>query len=88
MSNPAARLGDPISHGGSITSGSGTVFINGMPAAFVGGSGCSCSVHGGGSVTKGSSTVFIHGSPAAIATGKCGCGGDIANGSPNVFIGG
>jgi len=87
MSHPAARLGDPIGHGGSITSGSGNVRINGVPAAMAGGSSYSCSVHGGGSVSKGSSSVFINGNPAGMVSGVCGCGAPVSNGSPNVFIG-
>ncbi|WP_454767041.1 PAAR domain-containing protein [Cupriavidus campinensis] len=87
MSHPAARQGDAIGHGGSITSGSGNVFINGVPAAMAGGSSSACSVHGGGSVAKGSGSVFINGMPAGMVGGICGCGAPVANGSPNVFIG-
>jgi len=88
MGMPAARLGDAIGHGGSITSGSGNVFINGVPAAIACGSSCSCSLHGGGSLAKGSSTVFINNMPASMVGGVSGCGAPVANGSPNVFVGG
>lgn len=33
MSRPAARLGDPMAHGGTISSGCPTVLIGGQPAA-------------------------------------------------------
>lgn len=33
---PAARLGDPTSHGGTLTSGSPDVFVNSRPAVRVG----------------------------------------------------
>ena len=34
---PVARLGDRTAHGGTITEGSKRIYINGIPAAFVGG---------------------------------------------------
>lgn len=34
---PVARKGDDTAHGGKITEGSTTIFVNGVPAAFVGG---------------------------------------------------
>ncbi|TKC89367.1 hypothetical protein FAZ69_10485 [Trinickia terrae] len=82
----AGRLGDPIAHGGSITSGSGDVFINGISAGYVGGSSTACSIHGGGSVSSGAGSVFINGNPAAIVGGSTGCGAAVSNGSPDVSI--
>lgn len=82
----AGRAGDAISHGGSVTSGSGNVTINNQPAAMVG-SGASCSIHGGGAVSCGSGTVFINGAPAARLGDATGCGATISSGSGDVLIG-
>ena len=82
----AGRQGDPIAHGGAITSGSANVFINGIPAGIAGGSAVVCPIHGGGSVSSGAGTVFINGMPAAICGCSTGCGAAVSSGSPNVFI--
>ncbi|KVK99013.1 PAAR domain-containing protein [Burkholderia ubonensis] len=88
MSNPAARLGDAIGHGGAITSGSGNVFMNGIPAAFVGGSIAVCPVHmSAQAVVSGSGTVFVNGLPAAFVGGVTSCGAPVASGSGDIFIG-
>lgn len=82
----AGRVGDAISHGGAVTSGSGNVLINNQPAAMAG-SAASCSIHGGSSVACGSGSVFINGAPAARMSDTTGCGAAISSGSGNVLIG-
>ncbi|MEH6578925.1 MAG: type VI secretion system PAAR protein [Amphritea sp.] len=92
----AARLGDIASGHGCfpptpITSGSGDVLINGIPAARVGDSvaphGCKdCPPHGR-NIAAGSATVFINGKPAARLGDAISCGGSVNAGSGNVFIG-
>lgn len=92
----AARLGDIASgHGcfppSPITSGSGDVFINGIPAARVGDSaaphGCKdCPPHCR-NIAAGSATVFINGRPAARIGDALSCGGFVSTGSGNVHIG-
>ena len=92
----AARKGDVCSGHGCfpptpVTSGSGDVFINGIPAARVDDSaaahGCGkCPPHGR-SIAAGSSSVFINGLPAARVGDAISCGGNVAVGSGNVFIG-
>jgi len=68
---PAARIGDPTSHGGIITTGKGNVLIEGKPAATIGDyatcplGGYPTPPHIGGPISTGSSTVLINGSPAA-----------------------
>jgi uncharacterized Zn-binding protein involved in type VI secretion len=96
MGKPAARLGDIGSNHGAwhpspITSGSGDVFINGKPAARVGDS---LAPHTkpkspphGRSIAAGASQVFINGKPAARVGDAISCGGNVAAGSGNVFIG-
>ena len=85
---PAARVGDSISEGGSVTSGSSDVFINSIPAAIANTSQGSCSIHGSVSVTQGSGTVFINSQPAARLSDSVSCGATISAGSGNVLIGG
>ena len=92
---PAARVGDMTAHGGTITTGAPTVFINGRPAARLGDLHvcplCSPSPHVGGPIASGASTVFIGGQPAARMGDVCTCAGPpdaIVTGSANVFIGG
>ncbi|MEH6578481.1 MAG: PAAR domain-containing protein [Amphritea sp.] len=92
----AARLGDSASGHGcfpptQITSGSGDVLINGLPAARVGDSaaphGCKdCPPHGR-TLVAGSASVFINGKPAVRVGDALSCGGVVISGSPNVFIG-
>lgn len=82
----AARLSDAINHGGSVTSGSGDVFINNISAARVGDS-VNCSQHGGGSIAAGSGSVTINGAPAARLGDPAGCGATISSGSGDVLIG-
>ena len=96
----AARLGD--SGGGHgcfpatpIIAGSGDVSINGKPAARKGDAvllhACPCPKmpHGihGRSLSAGSSNVSINGKPAARAGDAIDCGGSVASGSGDVFIG-
>src|SRR6185436_7787133 len=72
---PAARQGDPTTHGGAITQGSPNVFIGGRPAARQNDfASCPQSIpgdppapHVGGPVAGGSATVFINGRRAARA---------------------
>jgi uncharacterized Zn-binding protein involved in type VI secretion len=74
---PAARVGDPTSHGGLIVGpGVATVLIGGLPAAVLGDT-TSCPLssgtppalvpHAGGPIVSGSATVLIAGRPAARA---------------------
>lgn len=96
MGQPAARVGDMTSHGGSIVVGCPTVFIGGMPAARVGDM-HTCPLvtgtvpHVGGPVMPpGSPTVLIGGMPAARMGDMATCTGppdSIVAGCPSVLIG-
>lgn len=89
MARPAARKGDIADHKkappGPILEGSANVLINGLPAARMG----DPVQHKKSEepIVQGSSSVFINGKPAARVTDKVACWGEIAEGSPNVFIG-
>jgi uncharacterized Zn-binding protein involved in type VI secretion len=54
---PVARLGDPGSHGGNISTGSSPIFVNSMPVALVGDI-YSCPIHGSNPITTGAPHVF------------------------------
>lgn len=66
------------------------VFINKRPAARAHVDMVQCAKHPNGPipVATGSSNVYLNGQPAARLGDKTGCGGDITDGSANVFIGG
>ncbi|MBC8750725.1 putative Zn-binding protein involved in type VI secretion [Paraburkholderia sp. WC7.3g] len=82
------RKGDPIADGGSVTSGSPSVFVNGIPAGLVGISSVVCSLHPSAqSLVVGSGSVFINDVPAAIVGGSISCGSALSVGSPDVLIG-
>lgn len=95
---PAARLGDPTSHGGVVIAGSPTVFMGGLPAARVGDF-ATCPLflpgdppipHVGGPIVLGTPTVLIDGRPAArVGDQVVEVAGQsvIAGGAPTVSIG-
>jgi len=89
---PAARLGDPTSHPGTVVGpGVPTVLIGGMPAAVVGDL-HTCSfpppaVHPPTPFPMGSPTVRIGGRPALRVGDMAGCGAPIVMGAPTVNVG-
>ena len=98
MGKPAARMGDPTIHGGTIVAGFPMVLIGGMPAARVGdmhvcpmlNPGVPPPPHVGGPVALGSPLVLIGGMPAARMGDMATCAGPpdtIAMGCPTVLIG-
>lgn len=97
MGQPAARMGDPTSHGGVIVVGFPMVLIGGQPAARMGDMHTCPMVtgvvpHVGGPIVKGSATVLIGGQPAARVGDQATCIGPpdaiIPPGCPTVLIGG
>jgi uncharacterized Zn-binding protein involved in type VI secretion len=91
---PAARVGDPTAHPGTVAGpGAATVMIGGQPAAVVGDL-HSCAMpplagpHPPNPFPKGSSTVMIGGRPALRLGDVAGCGAAIVMGCPTVLIGG
>ncbi len=96
MGQPAARLGDPTAHGGSIVVGCPTVLIGGAPAARVGDLHVCPMVtppappHVGGPIALGSVTVLIGGMLAARMGDMATCAGPpdtILMGCMTVLIG-
>ena len=91
---PAARVGDPTAHPGTITGpGVATVLIGGMPAAVMGDM-HACAMptpagpHPPSPIVKGSATVLIGGRPAARVGDMSGCGAPIVMGMLTVEVGG
>lgn len=93
----ATRLGDvDTGHDAcaptALVSASGNVFINGRGAGRVGDSyaahGCIVHPAHSGVIASGNSTVFINGKQAGRIGDPVSCGGSVAQGSGNVFIGG
>ncbi len=98
MGQPAARLGDPTSHGTPLAPGPGStdVLIGGQPAWRAQRDLHQCPLilggrpHVGGPVAVGSTTVIINGVPAARQgdlIAEAGPPNVIAGGEPTVLIG-
>lgn len=93
----SARLGDNCTGHDAcpprpIVEASPNVFINGKRAARLGdmlaAHGCPIHPSHTGYISTGSATVFINGKKAARIGDAVSCGGAIAEGSSNVFVGG
>jgi uncharacterized Zn-binding protein involved in type VI secretion len=91
---PAARIGDPTGHPGTIAGpGVATVLLAGSPAA-VAGDMHTCSMpptagpHPPSPFPPGSSTVLIGGRPALRVGDMAGCGAPIVMGAVTVMVGG
>jgi uncharacterized Zn-binding protein involved in type VI secretion len=91
---PAARVGDPTGHPGTVAGpGVATVLIGGMPAAVVGDM-HACSMpplagpHPPNPFPKGSTSVLIGNRPALRMGDMAGCGAPIVMGAPTVQVGG
>jgi len=91
---PAARVGDPTGHPGTVAGpGVPNVLVGGMPAAVVGDL-HTCAMpptagpHPPTPFPMGSATVLIGGRPALRVGDVAGCGAPIVAGAMNVLIGG
>jgi uncharacterized Zn-binding protein involved in type VI secretion len=91
---PAARIGDPTGHPGTISGpGVSTVLLAAQPAAVVGDM-HTCSFpppagpHPPSPFPLGSTTVLIGNRPALRLGDMAGCGAPIVLGAPTVLIGG
>lgn len=93
-----ARVGDPITCGDTIVKGSGNVFLNGMPVARIGdataghpcGPPTTLKEGNDGAVFANNILISVVGN-AIVPHGTCDGpphDGAVANGSPNVFVGG
>ncbi len=85
-SGSLARLGDPISHGGRITAGSGTMSVDALPVARKGDPAL-CTLHGAQTITGGSTIMSADGKAVARVGDAISCGATITGGSPTVVAG-
>jgi len=81
-----ARIGDAISHGGTIIGGASRTLVAGQPAARIGDP-VSCAQHGMQSITGGSSTVLVEGKPVARVGDMVSCGATISSGASTAQAG-
>lgn len=76
----------------NLSSASSNVYINGRGCGRVGDSypvhGCPVHVPHSGNIASGSATVFVNGRKCARVGDPVNCGGNVAQGSSNVFCGG
>ncbi len=69
------RLGDSTSHGGTVSSASGRMKVDGKPVALLGDS-CSCPIpgHGSPTIVEGDPDFALDGKPVAFEGHKISCG--------------
>ena len=79
---PVARLGDPGSHGGVISTGSSTRTVDGLECARVTDL-YECPIHGSNPIVTGSICATVDGLAVARMTDKTACGATIITGSPS-----
>lgn len=84
MAQPVARVSDPISHGGQVTSGSARHLANGLRVARVDDTAL-CTIHGTVTITTGNDHWQIGGKSVARVGSQCSCGATITSGSPTVY---
>ena len=73
MAGPLIRLGDKLSHGGSVVEASQHSDSGGIGIARVGDK-ASCSKHGQVTIATGDATMIVDGKPAARHGDKTSCG--------------
>ena len=79
-----ARVGDTLSHGGSITSGSPNVTVSGARVARIGDP-AACAIHGAVTITGGSGVALANTKGIARIGDGCSCGATITSGSASVL---
>lgn len=79
------RIGDPGSHGGSVTTGSPDTFTNGLAVARVGDT-YNCPIHGANPITTGSPDTTANGLAVARVGDITACGATLQIGSPNTEV--
>ena len=81
-----ARMGDAISHGGSILGGAARTQAEGQPVARQGDA-VTCSEHGMQTITGGSGSVLVEGKLIARVGDAISCGATIIAGAATVQAG-
>jgi uncharacterized Zn-binding protein involved in type VI secretion len=85
LQKPVARMGDSGSHGGTIASGSGTIFVNDKPLARAGDT-YNCPIHGPNPIVDGATGILGEKELVAYVGSRTACGATILSGSPDTFI--
>lgn len=81
-----ARIGDAISHGGSIVQGSDNVFAEKIGVARIGDA-VWCAIHEAQVIVSGSGSVFTNGRGTARVGDMISCGATITTGANSVLVG-
>jgi uncharacterized Zn-binding protein involved in type VI secretion len=81
---PVARVGDAISHGGTITAGSLVTLVDGVPVARVGDP-VTCTSHGATTIATGSLVETDEGLPLARNGDATACGATIIASLPRTW---
>lgn len=79
------RVGDPGSHGGSVTTGSPDTFANGLAVARVGDT-YNCPIHGPNPIATGSPDTTANGQAVARVGDTTACGATLQGGSANTEV--
>jgi uncharacterized Zn-binding protein involved in type VI secretion len=79
------RIGDPGSHGGSVTTGSPDTTVNGLAVARVGDT-YDCPDHGPNPIVTGSPDTTVNGLAVARVGDTTACGATLQGGSPDVEV--
>lgn len=78
-----ARVGDTHSHGGTLLTGSNSVYADGNKVCRIGDT-ATCSEHGSVTIVTGSNKVFVDGIGIARIGDSLSCGATITTGSPAI----
>jgi uncharacterized Zn-binding protein involved in type VI secretion len=79
------RIGDPGSHGGTVTTGSPDTFANGKKVARVGDT-YDCPEHGPNPIATGSPDTTANGAAVARVGDTTACGATLQGGSPDTEV--
>jgi uncharacterized Zn-binding protein involved in type VI secretion len=79
------RIGDPGSHGGTVTTGSPDTFANGLAVARVGDT-YDCPEHGPNPIATGSPDTTANGAAVARVGDTTACGATLQGGSPDTEV--
>lgn len=86
MAQPFIVVGDKLSHGGSVVTGSGETDIDGKPVSRIGDKAV-CVVHGATTIVSGDATVIVDGNPVARHGDRTDCGATLIASQATTGIG-
>jgi uncharacterized Zn-binding protein involved in type VI secretion len=79
------RIGDPGSHGGSVSTGSPNITANGLAVARIGDT-YNCPIHGPNPIVTGSPNTTANGAAVARVGDTTACGATLQGGSPDTEV--